>query len=1090
MKPVISSLQRVSIPTYPLGKPDRNPVFFEKRVYQGSKGSVYPVPFIDKVYDKPAPQDYLLGTIENEFIYLEVLPEIGGRIFKGQDKTNNNYDFIYRQDVIKPALVGLAGPWISGGVEFNWPQHHRPGTYLPSDIFIEKEADGAHTIWMTEIDAISRMRGMTGLCVRPGSSLVELKVRLINRTPVTQTFLWWANLAAKVHDRYQSFFPPDVHYVADHAVRAMSSFPIADGHYYGVDYSARPNANDLSWYRNIPVPTSYMICETQGGFLGGFDYEAGGGFLHIANRHISPGKKQWTWGNHEFGWAWDRELTDEGGPYVELMSGVYTDNQPDFSYLAPYETKTFSQYWWPIQHVGPVQEANCEAAIRLVVAEDRSIEFSVLCSQPHDRLEIRLFEGDRSLLNHTGVKIQPGQPWKASGLTLIGDKANALRAEVRDETGHLLIVCRGYEPPEVPVRSRSIAKVMPEAEVLEREDDLILAGEHLEQNRHPTRDSRPYWEKVLSSDSGNYRANLALGKVSLNDGDLHAAKQYFAAARTRLTLHHPNPSSGEAWYFGGICARYLGDVDEAYPLFYKATWNYEWRSPSYYELACLDMRAGRFKEAGEHARLSLETNQLNNKATIVQALALDKMGKANEAQILLEQLQKSDGLDAWAYYELTRIQKRDLESFRQRFRNDAQTILEIAFEYATCGLWERGIELLLWHVDTRVVPVAVPNPGERSPLVPFVLAWMYFQSQQNDLADEWLTTGNLTEPEYAFPSRIEEMIVLEWARSRRNSDIIGFALGNYYFSKRRHSSAIVCWEEAVETGTRNPTVFRNLGIAYWNSGRMSDKARSAYLRALELDPMDARLVYEYDQLRKKMGDAESERLSLLTRKWALVESRDDACIEWAALMNNACKHSEVLMLLMNRRFHPWEGGEGRVLRQFTDAKIGLGKQALARGETEQALELFESAFDSPDNLGEANHLLQAKADANYWRGKALRALEREEEATHAFEASVSERFDFLGMEVVPFSPISYYKGMALIELGQTAEAEAFFKSMMAYVDEERSKPARIDYFATSLPNLLVFDEDLDQARARELDALEDLANRGLDACQSHASANT
>ena len=134
---VTASREALTIPTYGLGAPEKNPLFFEKRVYQGSCGKVYPVPFIDKVFDKPEPQVYDSARLENEYVRLVMLPEIGGRIFLGQDKVNDDYDFFYRQDVIKPALVGLAGPWISGGVEFNWPQHHRPGTYMPTDMHIE-----------------------------------------------------------------------------------------------------------------------------------------------------------------------------------------------------------------------------------------------------------------------------------------------------------------------------------------------------------------------------------------------------------------------------------------------------------------------------------------------------------------------------------------------------------------------------------------------------------------------------------------------------------------------------------------------------------------------------------------------------------------------------------------------------------------------------------------------------------------------------------------------------------------------------------------------------------------------------------------
>ena len=202
-------------------------------------------------------------------------------------------------------------------------------------------------------------------------------------------------MATRVHEKYQSFFPPDVRYVADHAKRAITAFPRSDRPYYGVDYSARArdgvpeeeqprqfrpdgsySPDDLSWYANIPVPTSYMITSTKGDFFGGYDHRAHAGVLHIADHHIAPGKKQWTWGNHEFGYAWDRSLTDNDGPYIELMAGVYTDNQPDFSFLAPGETKRFSQFWYPLQRIGPPQAANLECALSLTT-QDRQVSIGV-----------------------------------------------------------------------------------------------------------------------------------------------------------------------------------------------------------------------------------------------------------------------------------------------------------------------------------------------------------------------------------------------------------------------------------------------------------------------------------------------------------------------------------------------------------------------------------------------------------------------------------------------------------------------------------------------------------------------------------------
>ena len=449
---VEACLEPREIATYPVGEPEKNPVFFEKRVYQGSSGKVYPLPFIDKVHDEAEPVHYQSARLENEFVRLVMLPEIGGRIFLGQDKTNADYDFFYRQDVIKPALVGLAGPWISGGVEFNWPQHHRPGTFMPADVYIEREADGAATVWLSEHDPLDRLKGMHGVRLRPGSSLIELRARLYNRTALTHTFLWWANVAAMVHDQYQSFFPPDVHYVADHAVRALSSFPVANNPYYGIDYQDRSGANDLSWYKNIPVPTSYMVCQTLFDFFGGYDFDAGGGFVHVADRHVAPGKKQWTWGNHPFGWAWDRELTDKNGPYVELMAGVYTDNQPDFSYLLPYETKTFSQFWWPIREIGPVQQANTRAALAFRVRSDRTVELGLNVSEA--------FAGEL-LLRHNGavlgrfsIALQPGESWQDSSIRFDGDSQTALQVQLVDADGEVLLE---YRPVDTTMLTRDRA---------------------------------------------------------------------------------------------------------------------------------------------------------------------------------------------------------------------------------------------------------------------------------------------------------------------------------------------------------------------------------------------------------------------------------------------------------------------------------------------------------------------------------------------------------------------------------------------------------------------------------------------------------
>ena len=1068
---VIARIEPRVIPTYPVGAPEKNPLFFEKRVYQGSSGKVYPVPFIDKVFDEPKPVSYQSARLENEYVRLVMLPEIGGRIFLGQDKTNKDYDFFYRQDVIKPALVGLAGPWISGGVEFNWPQHHRPGTFMPADVYIEEEEDGARTVWMSEHDPLNRLKGMHGIRLRPGSSLIELRGRLYNRTPLTQTFLWWANVAAMVHDQYQSFFPPDVRYVADHAVRAMSSFPQANNPYYGVDYQNRPGANDLSWYRNIPVPTSYMVCQTQSDFFGGYDYNAGGGFVHVANRHIAPGKKQWTWGNHEFGRVWDRELTDANGPYIELMAGVYTDNQPDFSYLSPYETKTFSQFWWPIQGIGPVQQASRQAALRMVVREDRIIELGVCVSEPVRHARLVVMRGVEVLLERS-FSLVPGKCWKHAELEFTGENPAELMVTLFDEDGERLL---GYRPVDerMIVRNREVATEPPSPEETASCDELYFTGEHLELYRHPTRSPELYWNEALRRDDGDARCNIGMGRRALRQGRFDVAARYFQIAIDRLTRRHPNPETGEAHYFLGLTLAFIGASDEAYPLFYKATWNHAWRSAAFYQLACLDCRKYDFDAALEHLEESLATNADHTKAMVLQAVIFRHTEDPEAADELLGDVLSADPLDHWARYEGTTCGLITKGDFLGTSRNDAQTILDLAFDYSDAGFTDDAAKLIERHLAQPVPPAAVPNPSSRTPMCLYALAWL-----KND--SKILAKARLQSPDYFFPSRLHEQLVLEWALAQSGGDpVAAYGLGNYYYDLKRHDDAIRVWQLAVDAGAGFATVFRNLGIAIWNVRRDGGEARASYLRALSLDHTDPRLVSEYDQLRAKLNDPVTERLAFIKANSDRVLQRDDCTVSLATLENLSGNPEEALRILTSRRFHPWEGGEGSVLRQFTCAHLLLGRKALAAKDPVAALAHFTGAMDTPESLGEAYHLLQAKADVSYWIGRALEELGRNAEAADYFTACASENGDFADMSVTAHSTLSYYRGLALRELGRDGEAVILFRSLKSYAESKLTETAGIDYFATSLPNLLVFEEDLQARRDSEHHLLIALACHGL-----------
>ena len=989
-------------------------MFFERRVYQGSCGKVYPVPFIDKVLDEPVMTEYDAVTLENAFTRVVLLPELGGRIYIGQDKLNNDYDFFYRNDVIKPALVGLAGPWLSGGVEFNWPQHHRPATFIPTEVSIEHGDDGSVTVWMTDHDPLNRLEGSHGIRLRPDSAVVELRARLYNRTAFTQTFLWWANVAAKVHDRYESFFPPDVDYVADHALRAMTSFPRSNGRYYGVDYAHRPGADNLAWYKNIPVPTSYMVCATEYDFFGGYDHAARGGFIHVADRHIAPGKKQWTWGNHPFGYAWDRELTDTSGPYVELMAGVYTDNQPDFSYLLPYETKTFSQYWWPYKNLGPVQNANTCLAVRL-----KDGAAGVVAAENIEGIEILL---DGRVAFCRDLKI--GEPLEF--------QTEAHSIAVRKEGKTLIEYTVGRKPTEQPINQawaepgkvppRDVATEPPPPEEIASADELFLTAEHLDQYRHPTRMPEAYLDELLRRDPDDSRANTLYGKRLLYRGLLEEAEVRLVRAVRRLTRRHPNPYTGEALYYLGLARQYQGKLDSAYPCFFKATWNYEFRSAGYYRLATIDAQRGDWAKAREHAAESLMTDARNEKARFLAALPC--------------------------------------ASHDDRAVFDQNRLLDAAYDLAEMGRRDLAADLLKARASD-----AMPR---------YALA--YLTQDAALLADAARSSAD-----YFFPARLEDYLALRWCdeASGFKDAKIAYALGNWCYDRKRHEDALAYWKRATTLVPSFPTAWRNLGVALWNVRRDGAAAQDAYRKAMAVDPADARLVAEYDQLCEKCKMPAAERLAFLEGSLALVLSRDDASVQYVTVLNDLGRHDEALRILASRRFHPWEGGEGKVLAQDTRAHLELGRAALAEGGFSAALDHAGQAFDTPANLGEAYHLLQAKADVNYLRGTALRGLGREDEAKAAFAAAAGEAGDFQSMAVTEYSELSYWRGLALAALNRTEEAKELFKGMKAFAEKGLATPFKIDYFATSLPLLLIFDDDLEAVKNEKMQKLAVLAEKGL-----------
>lgn len=1044
--------EKVLLPTYGYGLPEKNPMFLEKRVYQGSSGVVYPYPVVEKITDDRIMKEWNAIFLENDYLKIMILPELGGRIQMAYDKTKERH-FVYYNQVIKPALVGLTGLWISGGIEFNWPQHHRPSTFLPVDSYIDEMEDGSITVWCSEVERMFRTRGMTGFTLYKDKSYLEVKVKIFNRTNHSQTFLWWANPAVKVNEYYQSVFPPDVHAVFDHGKRDVSEFPIARGTYYKVDYSP---GTDISKYKNIPVPTSFMAIASKHDYIGGYEHDTRGGMLHVANHHISPGKKQWTWGNGDFGLAWDRNLTDEDGPYVEIMCGVYTDNQPDFSWLSPGEEKTFSQYFMPYRDVGLVKNASKEAILNFEIEKDYGI-IKIYTTATYLSSKIELFDGQDLLFSDT-FDFNPNLSYERTVLLPQEVNYENLYLAIKTESGKILI--DWHPDPRTEKELPNIAKAALDPELIESNEQLYLTGLHLEQYRHATYDPRIYYEEALKRDEKDSRCNNALGLWYLRRGQFIKSEFFFRQAIGTLVERNPNPRDGEPFYNLGMSLLYQGFYDKANDAFYKSIWNSSWQDVGFYQLARLAMRNENWDEAIELIDRSLARNNLNHKARHIKVILLRKLNRVNELEEFIRESLVLDRFNFGILFEkviISGFKESAKQELKTLIRSNIHNYIEFSLDYAYAGLYKEAIQFLDIGLIEQIDPIY--------PMALYYYSWFHFQVGEKEKADLLLKKAANLSPDYCFPNQIEAQNVLYWACKRNSNDFKAWHyLGNYWYDGKNYEEAIKCWENSKKINDTFPTTRRNLSLAYFNKLNDSHKALFELETAFLLDDKDARVLFELDQLNKRMNHEPVNRLERLEKYSKLVDQRDDLYLERLTLYNLLGDYQKAFDLLMKRKFHPWEGGEGKVAGQYVLSLTELAKDAILNSDYLNAIQLLEKAKLYPDNLGEGKLPGKHENDIDFWLGVSYEGLGETEMAKNYWESASSG-------QVEPAVAVYYndqhpdsilYQGLALLKLHRKSEAVQIFKMLYDFGQRHINDLIRIDYFAVSLPDMLIWDVDLTQ----------------------------
>jgi len=980
-------IEPLVIPTYPEPAKEEMPLFAEHRVHQRSSGRPYPnKATLEVTREGRYEKTYTAVHLQNDYLDVWVLPEIGGRIFAAQDKTTG-YDFFYRQHVIKPGLIGALGSWISGGVEFNWPYHHRPSGFMPCDFELEEKEDGSVICWLSEHDPIDRMKGMVGIVLRPDATYLETRMQLCNRTAFTKSFLWWENAAVPVNESYQIFFPKDVTYVNFHYLDSRISYPVAgDATFNGIDMK---QPRDISLHRNTRDATSYFACASQYDFFGGYDHSLACGVVHVGNHHISPGKKMFTWAYNQLSKTWENTLTDTDGQYAELMAGSYTDNQPNFAWLEPYETKEFSQYWYPITKIGTPDFANLKCAISL-----QSDKIWVQPTETFGPATISVAADGDQMLEQT-VLLEAGKPtainWKHLG--------GYISITVTAASG---VIASYKEAPPNPLKKPPVKKPMPIATEVRSADELYLAGVHVEQYRDPAVMPDAYWLEALKRDPKHANALLGMAKYTLQMNLPKDAEAYARTALETLTQFNMHTQSGDPYFLLAQALEAQERYSEAYDSYYKASWNGSAVSKSMSKLSCIDLRRGDYEAAIVHASQALDRDRHHPLAPAVLAIALRALGRQAEAENVIRHALELDCLNMLLRW-LSGMD--EVQYFRNMHADPAQTVLDMVFDLESMGQYALAIQLLEqyggYHPHTAMTL--------------FCLAYLKHCSKEPYGA--YLALAAAADVGQAYPVRQGEARVLRWA-VEEGSTTAPFLLGCLLYDKRQYCEAATLFETAIRLTPDNYMAYRSLAVAWFSHLNRKEDAVKLMEKARSLN-CSQQILYESAILLDLMNADPAEKIALLEPHAASFR-RDDLFVELAKAYNQNCQPKQAIDLLLSHVFTACEGGEHAIADQYMYAYFQMGMEKKNAGLYEQAYETWSQALTLPQSLGSGIWNRCKYVPYQFYMAQCLNHMGNQAQAENIYRMILDIDIDFFSNMHLPELP--YYQAKSAEALGLQQKA--------------------------------------------------------------------
>ena len=994
---VVVRTESITIPTYELGQEDPNPSFAT------GYREIYPYPLQDDLTDHRVDKAWKAAILENRYLKVIVLPELGGHVYSVYDKSFKR-EVLYRNHVVKYGLVGLRGAWVSGGIEFNFPNGHTVTSVSPVDFALRKNSDGSASIFVGDHEKVSRMHWFVALTLYPDRSYLEQEVFLYNRTSIPNRYWFWANAAVPAAEDMQYVYPMTSAY--PHARFPVFTFPIHEG-------------KDLSWWKNVEGPLSLFARASKRDFFGAYYHEKDVGVVHVADFQEVPGKKTWTWGTAPSGRIWDTLLSDHDGPYAEIQSGRF-ETQLDYEFLEPRYADTWKEYWYPVNHIGSFVSASKEVAVNLEFLPNKDNPTQLLIAanptRPIDDLLITISSGSSEFFRKK-VSASPDHPYSERIETpKPARQEKNLTLELADSQGRKLIRFSTAEPL-TNSRPPAIPKEPPAGGNSNTVEGIYLQGVLLEKQGEDGK-ARALYAKALELDPGHSRAHVALGILLYKAGELDKAHEEIETGLRR------NPNDDTAHYYHALYHRDHGDLDLAKDNFWRLIRSGPYASVGYYGLGEIAMLERNFSEATEQLNKAATMNPLDEKAQDLWAIASRKLKRYREAKAQIEKVLHFDPLDYLGLYENYLIQQelKNTEAASQAqkrllelYQRDDEIFLEVYQDYQNVGLIQESMGVLRLALEQ-------PRKATAHPLLHYNLGYCLDLLGKSDEARKEFDRAKQCNRDYVFPHRLETLAVLRSAlKYNPQDDKALYYMGNLLYSKKRYAEATGAWDASAKLNPSFSVVQRNLGYSSWKEDQDLQKAIDYYEKAITASNTDYRLYRDLDEL-YSLTQQQEKRIALLDRAPNSVKQVQDITLAQAELEVDRGNYQKALDLLMSRSFKPWEGGQA-IRDVYVNANIGLGDDALARREYSAAIQAYGALLKYPQNLGVGSPARVQEAQVQYLISEVYAAQGQSSKAKELLEKAAKGKNEL--------AEESYYQALALKKLGRDDEAALLLDQLIS-----------------------------------------------------------